>query len=244
MNLSANGTQERYDTSGHDLAARLRATVAPDFGPENVAHDLSHLDRVAGMCRRLQRGEGGDVQTVVAAAYLHDYHRVVERQTNTWVRPAEVRDLTVEVMRRAGVPAELENPVLECIAATGKHTFAGDTHGAPSIEARILRDADALDAIGALGIARALMFGGVLREPLWLPDEEVDDIYKPGTASSVIHHFHEKLIKLADDMLTDTGRAIAVDRHTVLRTFLDQFTAEWAFSQGHSEVDTEIDSPS
>lgn len=88
-----------------------------------------------------------------------------------------------------------------------------------------------LDAIGAVGIARAFMFGGYLGEPMWVPDERNANDVKMlvhGKTSSVVHHFHEKLLKLEFEMLTDQGQVLAVERANYMRQFLGKLMSEIA----------------
>lgn len=210
-----------------DLAHRLREQVAGSFGPERVAHDLSHLDRVHGLALALCEREGGDRRVIAAGAYLHDLHRLLEVAGGTRATADRVERAVWHELRAAGAPAAVEGPVLECVAFASKHSFAGHDLGKPSLEARIVRDADNLDAIGAVGAARALMYGGHLGERLWAPEEPWADVYVPGQATSVLHHFHEKLLRLRDDMLTPTARAWGEERHAFLETFVQRLQGEW-----------------
>ena len=89
-----------------------------------------------------------------------------------------------------------------------------------------MRDADALDAVGAVGIARAFMYGGMKKEPLWDSDSSFSSVYTPGATVSVVHHFHEKLLKLSQDMATETGRKLAERRHKFLALYLEQLAAD------------------
>jgi uncharacterized protein len=127
----------------------------------------------------------------------------------------------------SSLPPERLDAVLECVAFTRRHSFAGHALGEPSVEAMVVRDADNLDALGAVGIARAFMYGGALAEPMWIPELPVADRYEPGRSRSVVHHFHEKLLRLRDDMLTPTARRQAAERHAFLEEFLDRFLSEW-----------------
>ena len=207
------------------LARRIREDVGKDFGPDLVAHDLGHLDRVWRLARTIRAEEGGDLEVIGAAAYLHDLHRLAEHQG----APAEdPRALVRAVLARAGARQATVEPVLACVAAVGRHTFAGHELGALSPEARIVRDADQLDALGAVGLARAFMFGGRLGEPLWIEGVEPAAVYAPGRATSVVHHVREKLLRLREDMLTEPGRALAEERHAYTAGFLERLEREWA----------------
>jgi uncharacterized protein len=100
-------------------------------------------------------------------------------------------------------------------------------HCKHALEEAILHDADTLDALGAVGIARAFMFGGLLQEPLWRSDVEISSTYQRGSTASVIHHFYEKLLRLRDDMATVTGKDLATRRHDYMVAFLAQLSDEW-----------------
>ncbi len=210
------------------LADRLRAEVADDFGPENVAHDLGHLDRVSSLALRIAREEGGDPEVLVAAAYLHDQHRVLERERGHRVGAADAEPRVRAVLARVGFPPERERAVLEAIAHSSRYSFSGHDLGAPGVEAVVLRDADNLDAMGAIGIARAFMYGGHLGSPPWLPGVPVAETYVPGRGTSVVHHFHEKLLRLRGEMTTATAARLADERHEVMLGFLAALERELA----------------
>lgn len=208
-----------------DYVRRIREHVAEDFPPACVAHDLPHLDRVWRNCQLISAAEGGDPVVLGGAAYLHDYHRVVELRTGSWVSPEQALEPVAQTLTAVGFPRELRGRVIACVIATDTHAFAGD-QVADGLEERVVRDADALDAMGAVGIARAFMFGGKLGEPMWRPEVAAAPVYRPGEAASVVHHFHEKLLRLRDDMATAAGRALAGPRHDVMVEFLRQLAAE------------------
>lgn len=210
-----------------ELAVRLRDRLAGSFGPERVAHDLAHLDRVHGLALALREREGGEREVVAAGAYLHDVHRLLEERSGARAAPERVERAVLAELRAVDAPRHVEAPVLECVAFASKHSFAGHDLGEPSLEARIVRDADNLDAIGAIGAARALMYGGHLGERLWAPEEPWAAVYVPGRATSVLHHFHEKLLRLRGDMLTPTAGAWAEERHAFLETFVERLRDEW-----------------
>ena len=90
----------------------------------------------------------------------------------------------------------------------------------------VVQDADRLDAIGAIGIARAFNYGGFRNNPIFIPVEITED-----TSKSTIGHFYDKLLKLKDFMNTSTGRKIAEERHEILEKFLEQFYSEWNFQK-------------
>ena len=209
-------------------AIRVRSVVAERFAADSGGHDLAHLDRVARLADRIAQAEGADREIVTTAAYCHDFHRLLEAETEhaAPIASGACGELVQAALEQAHADPSLSEPVLECVAFCDRHRFAGDDAPAP-LEARVLSDADNLDAIGAIGIARAFAFGALLGEPMWEPDLEARDRYVRGRTSSVIHHFEEKLLRLRDDMLTSTGRAVAGERHRVIADFVDTFRREW-----------------
>jgi uncharacterized protein len=213
-----------------DLVAALRVEVQADFDEDGTGHDLSHLDRVYGLAEHLRLKEGGDPLVLAAASYVHDFHRVVEHKAGSYdahVERTTIDDLIQKALGAVDFPGALIPHVCDCVAFTDRYSFSGHALESPSIEARILRDADNLDALGAIGVARAFMFGGALREPIWIAGVEPSDIYEAGKTTSVVHHFHEKLLRLKDDMLTASGRELAEERHEFMVLFLDELKREW-----------------
>lgn len=221
------------------LVGALRARVSVDFAGDRTGHDLAHLDRVHGLASRLRSVEGGDPVVLAAACYVHDYHRVLERRSEDFeVSPHReaIDGLIGDALEAVDFPAELISQVCGCVEFTDKYSFSGHALDSTCIEARILRDADNLDALGAIGIARAFMFGGALGEPIWVENAEVAEVYEPGTTTSIVHHFHEKLLRVRDDMLTDAGRRMADERHDFMMAFLSQLRREWDCAHSDEDV--------
>jgi uncharacterized protein len=215
-----------------DLIAALRAEVSGDFEGGDPGHDLYHLDRVCGLALKLREEEGGDPLVIAGTCYVHDYHRVVERRlgsSRAAVDHAVVDKHIVAALDRAGFSTSLVATICDCVAFTDRYSFSGHALEAPGVEAAIVRDADNLDALGAIGVARAFIFGGVLGEPIWA-EGDAKEVYEAGPTTSIVHHFHEKLLKLKDDMITTAGRKLAVERHDFMVAFLDELMAEWSVS--------------
>ena len=220
-------------TSDQQTVDRLRAVVADDFGTALVAHDLSHLDRVARTAREIA-GEENPTDTVTPqlVAYVHDYHRVAEHAAATSgvtsrSDPDHVWPLIERALRVAEVPEHLLPEIDAAVRFNEKSLMKGDTLDGASRTAAIVRDADKLDAVGAIGIARAFMYGGYIGETLWDPAATIADTYTSGATSSVIAHFYEKLIRVTGEMLTGGGRRLAAARVDFMIAFLEQFHAEW-----------------
>ncbi len=184
-----------------------------------TSHDFDHILRVLVLAERIARAEGGDLEVVRAAALLHDIGRAQEEVTgedHAAIGAARAREIL------AGHPPEKVEAVVEAIAS---HRFRGGPPPATP-EARALFDADKLDAMGAVGIARAFARAGAQNRRLWVsPDVAVAQ--GDGTPEhTAVHEFILKLSRLRDAMTTATGRALAEERHAFMVEFFTRLDAE------------------
>jgi uncharacterized protein len=215
-----------------DLNA-LRATVAADHAIADPAHDIGHLDRVAALATWIAQRLGIDPRPAQIAAYVHDYHRVAEARTGLRPLPVGIaNDLVRSVLDAHRVPPRWYPDVLCAVDVTGRYRIAGDALAADLVEvcpvAAAVHDADNLDALGVVGLARAVSYGALLGEPLWEPHAVIQATYAQGRSSSVLAHCYEKLVRLADEMLTQPGRELARLRLTDLLGVLGQLRTEFA----------------
>jgi uncharacterized protein len=194
------------------------------YGNNDAVHDFDHVLRVLALAERIGQAEGADMEIVRAAALLHDVGRAradVEGLDHAAVGAAQAREIL------AGQPLAKVEAVVHAIAA---HRY----RAAPepeTLEAQVLFDADKLDAIGAVGIARAFAYGGAHGQRLWAPIESVDVARwkREGDdpdAHTPIHEFVVKLSKLKDRLFTPTGHAIAEERHAFMVSFFERLDAE------------------
>jgi uncharacterized protein len=202
------------------LEARCRAHVATLAG--DAAHDMAHITRVVATARALAAREGARPDVVLPAAWLHD---VVAVPKDSPLRAQASRLAAAEAVRLLA-EWSCDSAVLPDIAhAIEAHSFSA---GIPpsTVEARVVQDADRLDALGAVGLARCLMLGAVMGRPLYDPDDPFCEHRAPDDARSSIDHFYTKLLTLADTMQTAAGRTEAARRTQVLRRFLDDLRRE------------------
>ncbi|MBC7227659.1 MAG: HD domain-containing protein [Thermoflexales bacterium] len=183
------------------------------------SHDFDHVLRVLALAERIARAEGGDLEVVRAAALLHDIGRAQEEVTgedHAAVGAARAREIL------AGHPPEKVEAV---VAAIASHRFrSGPPPETP--EARALFDADKLDALGAVGVARAFARAGARRRRLWVPSD-IAAAQGDGTPEHTpVHEFVVKLSQLRDVMTTATGRALAEERHAFMVEFFARMDAE------------------
>lgn len=184
---------------------------------DSSGHDMDHAWRVFSLGIELAEAEGADSEVVGAGALTHDIHRVMGGTVES-VDPAETLPEVRAILEQTDFPNEKIDAVEHCVAVHDEYDFRGSDRPAETIEAEILRDADNLDAMGAIGIARCFAFTGVDGRPLWDPqDEEYSGLY----------HFEDKLFHLRDEMNTETARAIAEGRHAFMMEFVERFKEEW-----------------
>jgi uncharacterized protein len=180
------------------------------FGEDATGHDVHHTLRVYRMAMRLAEAEGADRELAGLAAMLHDADDPKLSDSGDGLPNARA------FMEEQGIaPAQAE----AVCTIIGEVSFSKNRGRRPStIEGMVVQDADRLDAIGAIGIARTFAFGGNRGQAIHEPDR---------TSGTSIAHFHEKLLKLKDLMNTDEARRIAEERHRYMEAFLLEFREEW-----------------
>lgn len=193
----------------------------------SCGHDFFHADRVRRNALKLQAAEGGDARIVELAALLHD---VADPKL---VADAEAAEREVEgFLRGLSLPGDAVDHVLRILAGLSFGKELSGTAADKSPEFRVVQDADRLEALGAIGVARCFAYGGGANQPLYdpeIPEREslTAQDYRSGKSSS-LNHFGEKLLKLKDRMNTATARRWAEDRHAFLVDFRARFLREWA----------------
>lgn len=189
-------------------------------------HDWFHIQRVYNNALNIAHGEACNLLVVQLGALLHDIADSKFHNGDETVGPRVARQFleshNVDEVTIAHVVAIIEN--ISFKGGNFEKKFS-------SIELDIVQDADRLDAIGAIGIARTFNYGGFKNRPMYDPDIAPElnmdkDRYK-ASAAPTINHFYEKLLLLKDRMNTATGRKIAESRHKYMEGFLAQFYAEW-----------------
>ncbi|MGD2104304.1 MAG: HD domain-containing protein [Anaerolineae bacterium] len=190
----------------------------------DAVHDFDHVLRVLRLAEHLARTEGAKLPIVRAATLLHDVGR--RQAVSTGADHARV---SVSVAREvlAGQPARDVEAIVHAIAA---HRFR--TQPQPStLEAKVLFDADKLDAIGAVGVARAFAYAGAHGQRLWVPMTSVDFDHwvahgDDANLHTPVHEFVVKLSRVKDRLFTETGRKIAAERHDTMNAFFQRLSEE------------------
>lgn len=196
------------------------------FADDDTGHDVAHARRVYRLARQLTGTEGGDFTVVGAAALVHDLHRLGGEE---FVHPRETLPEVRSVLAAASFPERKRPAVCHCVEYHEEYDFAAETDldHEPTIEERILRDADNLDAMGAIGVARAVQFGARHGRRLYDPDDEAADTYdRAKRDKTIVQHLREKILRLPEAMETGTGRELAADRATFVESFVERIEAE------------------
>jgi uncharacterized protein len=197
------------------------------YDPTDPVHGFDHIQRVYALARQIAQTEGADIDTVSAAALLHDAEdRNGENDGNHHAHQISSADFARKVLQAEDWPPLRISAVEHCIKA---HRFRDPTEQPQSLEAQVLFDADKLDAIGAIGVARAIAFAARHNQPAYAPPSDhflQTGETEPGESHSAYHEYLFKLRKLKDRMFTETGRAMAVPRHQYLAVFFRQLVEE------------------
>jgi len=186
------------------------------------AHDLSHTKRVVENARLILANENADEEITIAAAWLHDCVVLPKDDPNRHMASGLAAEKAVRFLQEIGFD---ENKRPDVAHAIKVHSFTADTDPV-TIEAGIVQDADRLDALGAVGIARCFSVGGKLNRPLYSSNDPFCESRSPDDEQFTIDHFYSKLFKLPESMKTVTGKREARKRIQYMEEFLKQFRGE------------------
>lgn len=211
----------------NDLVSKTVAYLKANSNPGDSGHDWWHLYRVWQLAKAISAHEEKiDLEIVELAALLHDVPDYKFHDGDKHKGEAHV----ISVMQELGYSQDLIAKLLPIITNIS-YLGAGVPDTQTTLEGKIVQDADRLDAIGAIGVARCFAWGGKTGSSMYEPTEkpgfhQTEDEYKTARPSS-INHFYEKLLLLKDRMNTKTGKLMAESRHKYLEDFLQEFYAEW-----------------
>ena len=200
------------ENAHNNLIGDISAQVETAMTGEGTGHDWQHVKRVVKLARFIATQEGADLSIVTLAALLHD---IADHKFHNGDREIGPR-MAKEMILATGGDSATADQVSEIVKRVS-FSGSGGKKNMDSIEGMCVQDADRLDAMGAIGIARAFAYGGSKGRAL----------YEAGNPDSSLAHFDDKLLLLKDLMNTDAGRAIGEKRHTVLHNYKQQFLAEW-----------------
>ncbi|HJU84335.1 MAG TPA: HD domain-containing protein [Holophagaceae bacterium] len=204
------------------LRQRLTAHIAAEPFPRDGAHDLAHILRVARLAARIAAAEGADRDTCVAAALMHDLVYVPKNHPDS---PRTAQMAAELVPRWCRETPGLESRAEAVAHAVETHSWSGGGE-AGTLEAAVVQDADRLEALGAIGIARVFATGASFGSSLWHPEDPWGAARELDDKAYTLDHFFRKLLKLAEGMKTPTGRRMAAGRQKVLQDYLGALREE------------------
>jgi len=208
------------------LIDQTASKIKQQFQGEGSGHDWWHIFRVWQMSKNLQKSEGGDLLIIELAALLHDIADWKFAGGDDLAGGKAAREWLESISAPEAVIVHVCD-IIDHISYKGANVPTPMS----SIEGKIVQDSDRLDAMGAIGIARAFAYGGTKARPLHDPEADYSlhqtaESYKAGDKAT-IHHFYDKLLLLKDRINTAAAREIAEHRHQFLVDYLKEFHAEW-----------------
>src|SRR2546423_12465811 len=205
-----------------DWEARFAAFLSEQQIASDTAHDEGHVRRVVANARKLAEAEGAELAVVLPAAWLHDCVAIAKNSPERTSASRLAAERAGELLRAAGYPAQHIPAIEHAIEA---HSFSARVTPR-TLEAKVVQDADRLEALGAVGIARTLITGGANGTPFYNFSQPIPVTRAADDRTSIIDHFFTKLLLLAEPMQTEAGRAAAQQRAEFLKEFLTQLGTE------------------
>lgn len=217
--------ESRCAKMNNQIIEQTENFVRDELGEDATGHDWYHVDRVRRNAMHICKQEkAGDSFIIEMSALLHD---ISDEKLNESAEKGEAK--LESFLQTISILDAEKNHIKQIIASISYK--GGRKTDLATVEAEIVQDADRLDAIGAIGIARAFAYGGKIGQPIYDPNikirEEMSlEEYRKGKSTS-IHHFYEKLLKLKDLLNTETAKRMADSRQQMMESFLEQFYQEW-----------------
>jgi uncharacterized protein len=229
LNTSSTHLNTPYDQSAsgidlEDALIQVKAFAKGCFDKASGSHDWEHTLRVYRLCEMIGTAENVDLDVLRVAAYLHDIGRNLQDASNGAVCHAEKgAQMAAPLVAKLPLTKKQKENIIHCIRS---HRFRNPhTPGTP--EAKVLFDADKLDAIGAVGVARAFLFAGEVGARLHNPNVDAKDAKPYSEDDTGYREFKVKLCKIKDRMLTTQGRKLARERHAFMDEFFNRFLEEY-----------------
>jgi len=209
-----------------DIISKTIQYVKKELKGAEAGHDWWHIERVHQNAKHIAESEKVNMLIVELGALLHDIADAKFHDGDENIGPAKARQFLES--------HAVDEPIINHVEQIIRHiSFKGGNESRRffSPELAVVQDADRLDAMGAIGIARAFQYGGYKNREIYNPSIKPDltmsrQAYKKST-SPTINHFYEKLLRLKDMMNTSAGKKMAAQRHTFMQDFLNQFYKEW-----------------
>ena len=205
----------------NELEKKLRNIILENmkFDP---AHDIKHIERVVNTAKKIAEKENGDLNIIVPAAWLHDCINVPKDSPDRDKGSLFSANKAIEVLKKLNYPEKFFKEIHHAIHA---HSYSANIE-TKTLSAKILQDADRLDAIGAIGVARCIAYSTSKNKELYSYEDPFCENREPNEIDFAVDHFYTKLLKLKEKMNTREGLNIALKREQFMLSFLDNLKRE------------------
>lgn len=205
-----------------DWEAVFESKILQVASSDDPAHDILHFRRVVALAKKMCLQEGADLHVVVPAAWLHDL--IIVRKDSPMRSQASrlSAEKAIEFLKSVDYPEKFYEEIFHAIEA---HSFSADIE-ARTPEAKIVQDADRLDGLGAIGVARCFATAGVLKRSFYNTEDAFCQLRSPDDTQYTLDHFYKKLFKIADTLQTKSGMAEGQKRVELMKYFLSAMKSE------------------
>lgn len=206
----------------HPYEKLFEAKIATVASSDDPAHDLNHFKRVVTMAKKLCVQENAKMEVVVPAAWLHDLVIVPKNSPLRSQASKLSAEKALEFLREINYPQEFHQDIAHAIEG---HSFSANIE-VRTLEAQIVQDADRLDGLGAIGIARCFAVAGMLKRSFYQAEDPFCENRNPDDQHYTIDHFYQKLFKTADTLKTKSGQIEGVSRVQYMKQYLEFLKSE------------------
>jgi uncharacterized protein len=205
-----------------DFLAKIEVAVTARATGDDPAHDILHFKRVVKLAEKLAAEEDADMDVVLPAAWMHDFVIVPKNDPLRNQASRMSAEQAIEFLKHIGYPAHCLSDIGHAIES---HSFSANI-SPKTIEAKVVQDADRLDGLGAIGVARCFATSGLLRRPFYSEQDSFCDQRLPQDQNYTVDHFYQKLLKTASTLCTNSGKKEGQLRLSFLESFLGELRRE------------------
>jgi uncharacterized protein len=206
----------------NQLENQFESKISEIASSDDPAHDLLHFKRVVRLAKQICNQENGKFEVVIPAAWLHDFVIVPKDSPLRNQASRLSAEKAIEFLRTIDYPAKYFEEIAHTIEG---HSFSANIE-IKTLEAKIVQDADRLDGLGAIGIARCFATAGLLKRPFYCPDDPFCDLRIPDDSQFTVDHFFKKLFKTAETLKTNAGIEEGKRRIRIMKDYLDSLSSE------------------
>ena len=205
-----------------DFEKLLAKKIAEIATNEDPAHDFLHFKRVVVMATKLCKEEKAKLEVVLPAAWLHDFVIIAKNDPRRKQASRLSAEEAVKFLKEIGYPEQYLSEISHAIEA---HSFSANIK-TETLEAMIVQDADRLDGLGAIGVARCFATSGLLKRPFYSEQDPFCENREPEDSKFTVDHFYAKLFKTAETLKTSSGKREGIKRVEAMKRFLNDLKVE------------------